>query len=296
MKKSLLFTTGMVCLTIVQLNAQVLANGDFETWLPPAQGCTSPGSWNTLNSNTAILGICTSERETSNVHGGTSALKMSTALIGFPINQIAPGLVTNGTIVTTGGGGVTGGVAFTERPTGFKGWYLASPVGGDNYSFGAIFMDANGATIGTSEWSGTATVGTYTMFDAPIVWTSAINPTTLQIILLPSDDVNPVVGSTFTVDDLGYYTDPMVGTLEYENDLIGLYPNPANDNVFFNLGNEQAVDVSLFDVLGCKVSQSRLGLAKKSIATSELANGTYFWQVSNLNGELLKSGKVILAH
>jgi len=270
-----------------------ITNGGFENWTV-AGNCSNPNSWGTLNGSTGILGICTAQKETSIVHSGSSALRINTQFIGFPINQTAPGIVTNGTINTTTQA-VEGGQAFTERPTAFTGWYQATPVNGDTYSFSALLInEANGDTVGRASFESTVVVNTWTQFTAPVTYTLPENPTLLQIILLPSDGLNPQVGSAALFDDLDYET-LMVGISEAESSLITTYPNPVVDQVFFNIGDLEFANVSVFDILGSKITERRLTAGNRSIPMGRFANGTYFWQLSNPNGELLKTGKLILA-
>ncbi len=269
-----------------------ITNGGFENWTA-AGNCDEPDDWGTLNGSTGILGICTAEQETVNFHGGTSAILLSTVFIGFPVNQIAPGIVTTGTINTTTEE-VEGGHAFTERPTEFTGWYLADPEPGDNHSFAALLINENtGDTVGSAGWVGTTDVSSWTMFTAPVTYYLPDAPTQLQIILLPSDGFVPIAGSTVTFDDLEYET-LTVGLDEPGTDMIRTYPNPVVENVFFNLGNSAEAIVSVFNILGEKVMEQKLTGAENRIHMGGLVNGTYVWQFSTTDGDLLKTGKLLL--
>lgn len=294
MKKTLL-SIAAACVAFVSVNAQIV-NADFEAW---TQGGTSPNTymdpdgWSTLNSSTAILGIFTTEKETSNVHGGSGACKQTTRFIGFPINQMAPSIVTNGTI-NTQTQAVEGGQAFTERPTSFTGWYVASPQNSDSYSFGALLINENtGDTVGSASWEGSATVSTYTMFTADVTYTSQDNPTILQIILLSSDPTNPQENSTATYDDLGYTTNT-VGTEEFDIEIIRTYPNPVVDKVFFNLGSNEEANITLYNVIGSKVATAKLTKDANSMDLSLLPAGTYVWQFADANGNVIKTDKLIV--
>lgn len=294
MKKTLL-SIAIVSIAATGIQAQIV-NADFEAW---TTGGTSPNTyqdpdgWSTLNSSTAILGIFTCEKETSNVHGGTGAVKQTTKFIGFPINQTAPSIVTNGTINTTTQA-VEGGQAFTERPTSFTGWYVATPVNSDIYSFGALLINENtGDTVGSASWEGNTMVSTYTMFTADVTYTSQDDPTILQIILLASDPTAPQVNSTVTYDDLDYTT-TTVGTEEFDIEVIRTYPNPVIDKVFFNLGTNEVANITLYNVIGSKVASAELTKDANSMDLSLLPAGTYVWQFADANGNVIKTDKLIL--
>ena len=291
MKKNLLTLSLIIAASFTSF-AQ-LTNGGFEAWSAAGNNCMDPDNWGTLNGSTDILGICTAQQETSTVHGGSSALLINTQFIGFPINQTAPGIVTNGTINTTTQA-VEGGQAFTERPTAFTGWYQATPVGGDTYSFAALLInEANGDTVGAAEWDGTAIVNTWTQFSAPVQYAHPENPTLLQIIMLPSDGFAPQVGSEAIFDDLDYET-ISVGISEAEASLINTYPNPVVEDVFFNLGNQESAIVTLYNILGVKVLEQKLSATQNQVSMGQFSRGTYIWQFSTTEGELVKTGKLIL--
>ena len=55
---------------------------------------------------------------------------------------------------------------------------------------------------------------------------------------------------------------------------IGLYPNPACEQVSFNLDND--AQVSIFDMTGRKVSETKATAGESQINVSELENGVYF--------------------
>jgi len=270
-----------------------ITNAGFETWAV-AGNCSSPNGWGTLNGSTAILGICTAQPYTSAPHSGSNALLINTQFIGFPINQTAPGIVTNGTINTTTQS-VEGGQAFTERPTAFTGWYKASPVNGDTYSFGALLInETTGDTVGVAGFEGTTTVNSWTEFTATVDYSSPDNATLLQIILLPSDPTNPQVGSVAYFDDLGYET-VTVGLHENDAQSVRTYPNPVVNRVFFSLQESERVNISIYNILGVMVHQQYLNASNNVIDVANLPSGTYVWHMSAINGSDVQSGKLIIS-
>lgn len=275
-------------------SAQII-NGGFETWVPNGQNCSGPESWGTINGSTGIVGVCTVEQETSDVHSGNSALKLSTQQVVIPpvINETAPGICTNGT-VNTQSEMVEGGDSFTSQPAAISFWYKASPVNQDEYSFSALLIDeVSGDTVGYAEASDTAIVSSYTEVVAPITYMSATPPTLLQIIFLPSNSNNPQIGSVLWVDDVTAVGD-VSSVSESELSDIFLYPNPSTGEVFFGLGNQSKAVVSVCNILGVKVFETRVSTMNNRADLSKLAKGTYVWQLSSIEGEPIKTGKLIL--
>ena len=62
--------------------------------------------------------------------------------------------------------------------------------------------------------------------------------------------------------------------VEENNQTIGLYPNPAREQVSFNL--ESDAQVSIFDVTGRKVSETECKAGQAQLDVNELVNGVYF--------------------
>lgn len=288
-----LFTLLLIAATLS--SAAQIVNGGFETWVPNGQNCSGPESWGTINSSTGIVGVCTVEQETSDVHGGSSALKLSTQQVVIPpvINETAPGICTNGT-VNTQSEMVEGGDAFTDQPASFSGWYKAVPVNQDEYSFSALLInETSGDTVGYAEWSDTAVVNTYTQFTAPVTYVSTEAPTLLQITLLPSSTGNPQVGSVVWFDDITAEGN-VAGISENETSSINAYPNPSKGEFFFNLGKYSKGIVCVYNILGVKIFEDNVSRTNNQIDLRRFAKGTYVWQLSSTNGELINTGKLVL--
>jgi hypothetical protein len=62
--------------------------------------------------------------------------------------------------------------------------------------------------------------------------------------------------------------------VEENNQTIGLYPNPACEQVSFMLEND--AQVSIFDMTGRKVSETNVAAGQAQLDVNELVNGVYF--------------------
>ena len=64
--------------------------------------------------------------------------------------------------------------------------------------------------------------------------------------------------------------------------MVGLYPNPAREQVSFNL--ESDAQVSVFDMTGRKVSETNVAAGNGQLSVSELESGVYFVNFRYANG------------
>lgn len=276
------------------VNGQIV-NGGFEDWSQDGPNCSSPDSWGTINGSTGLVGVCTAEQETVDVHTGNSALKLSTEQVVIPpvIDETAPGICTNGS-VNTQTEQIDGGDAFTEQPASLSFWFKAAPVNQDFYSVSALLIDeVSGDTVAFAEAGDTAIVSTYTEVITDFIYLSSTPPTLLQITFLPSDPDNPQIGSTLWIDDVTTVGD-VSGLSEEELADIYAYPNPASDKVFFNLGTLNSGFVTVYNLLGLKVVEQTVSNMNNGVELSALSEGSYLWQLADEEGELVKTGKLIL--
>jgi hypothetical protein len=266
-------------------------NGSFDNTTTQSS-CEQPEGWNTVNGSTGAFGLCTAETESGNAYSG-NALKITSQFFLFAA-QVIPGLVSNGNIDIQNQS-VTGGVPFTERPTSFSGWYRAEPENGDTYSMIAVLINENtGDSVGVSIFEGTETVTDWTQFLQPVQYLNQQTPTLLQITMFASEPTSPQNGSTVWFDELDYQS-ITVGISENQKDLITAYPNPVTDNVNFELGNIDQVLVNVYNIIGVRVMEANLSGLDNRLNLSLLPEGTYIWQMTSLEGELIKAGKLQVA-
>jgi hypothetical protein len=284
-----LLTNLALCLFMNVAYGQI-PEGGFDN-ITSSGGCSQPVGWNTVNGTTGALGLCTAESETSNPYSGFAALKITSEFFFFAA-QVIPGIVSNGNIDIQNQG-VTGGIPFTERPTAFKGWYKGEPVNGDTYSMVAVLINENtGDTVGAAIFEGNSTVSNWTQFSETVEYFNQENPTILQITMFASDPENPQNGSTVYFDELDYES-LTVGLQENDAANINVYPNPAVDDVFFNIGAYETARVNIYNFLGTSVLEQVVTQTENSVSLLQLAHGTYIWQLTTKKGEAIK-GKLIL--
>ena len=100
----------------------------------------------------------------------------------------------------------------------------------------------------------------------------------LAFIYISSD----TAASSWEIDYVRAYTYHTEGVNENVGQTVSLYPNPAREQVSFNL--ESDAQVSVFDVMGRKVSEMNVAAGSAQLNVSQLENGVYFVNVRYANG------------
>ena len=97
-------------------------------------------------------------------------------------------------------------------------------------------------------------------------------------------NTNPFVQAKY------YYNNPLVGTIELNNEVdFLLSPNPFNNTLSVS-GNNLNTEIIIYDIFSRKIIQSKF---KNSIDfnTEHFPNGIYIYEVRNMNG-IIKKGKI----
>ena len=269
------FVRNVVCLfilaavTVVRGFAQdVVPNGGFETW-----SGGNPVGWVTDN----VAGIDTPITQSSNAHGGASAVAGRVAMI-----------------FTTPIAGVIG-ITFSVsmKDAALTGYYQFAPTGGDRFFVG-VGMSQGGNSIGTGGFTTATAAGSYTQFSIPITYNAGTpNPDSCTIgitILAPPAGGNPHPGTTYLVDDLALTLTSGVNDQRVLPAAFALhqnYPNPFNPStvIEYVVPSAERVTLSVYNILGEKIATLVNGVVSPGIHTarfdaSQLPSGTYIYRMS----------------
>ncbi len=197
MLKNIVITFGIIFINLISFSQQI-PNGDFEIW----SDANNAQDWNSVNFDSPLN--LHSAVSTTDMHQGNFAAELESqqdAIFG----QFVPGLITLGDIDVVNAS-ITGGIVFTERPTGISYFFKYLPQGGDTTYMISLLTKWNDATqqtdtIGMTGYFTTDTYDTYTELNVPFVYKSLETPDTLNVIFLSSGFVG-TVGSTLLVDDV----------------------------------------------------------------------------------------------
>jgi hypothetical protein len=85
----------------------------------------------------------------------------------------------------------------------------------------------------------------------------------------------------------------VLSTQEIENTFINVYPNPTSGIVHFEL-SENVNGISITDIRGQLIETVKVQNKNTNLDVSSYADGVYFFQLTNSNGELLKTERFVV--
>ncbi len=294
--------------------AQNPANAGFENWTSSGT-FEDPDNWGTLNFASAfVMGFPITAEKTTDVHGGTYALKLTTqpstedlSSFGFPYDTV-PGMLLSGNLGTS-----NFGFPFTQRPSAVNFWYKYTSVDGDSagFLFNLTRWDSGTntqVTVGQGLASINATVGTYTLGDLTINYLDNGNPDTVTIIAFSSFNAlsllgnqipthPPIPGSTLFLDDISVLTTAVdeneAGKFDFK-----MFPNPVSNELSIICNGHQFVNnpvsVEFYDMTGRRVQSFNVTQMISKADVSGLASGMYIYSVKNGN-TVMRTGKFTVA-
>lgn len=243
---------------------QAVPNGDFEAWdtgvsYPRATGWDSP---NEVIATTLFSSNFVVFQESTNPASGLYSAKLESKSITIPFGApiAVPGFMTLGDFsvnIATQTWTINGGVPFTDRPDKLTGKYKYAPTGSDMCMVQVVLLNYNAATqtivdtIAEGVFVGSA-ASAFTNFEAVLNYNSTTTPNYMNINILSSGSSAVQVGSVLFVDDLEFYTAPVV-----TNDLFfSEYIEGSSNNKALEIYNPTANAVSLADY---RIAQSNNG-------------------------------------
>lgn len=249
-------------------------NGGFENW---TNG--NPDSWYTSN----YPGVVTPITQTSDAHGGSSALKGEAVSVSSYV--FSPFIYSS---YSPSGKGF----AVSQRYTQLDGYYKFSPQGNDKF-WAELFMWKGDNIIG----SGVAHLGpasSYTSFNVPVSYYTSDTPDSCNIwlaIYQDSSSSSATAGSVIYIDDISL-SGVATGVKDL-NKVISFqlkqnYPNPFNPstNIAYSLPNGGFVRLNIYNVNGSLVN---------TLVSENKSAGEHFsvWDGKNKDGTYVSSGVYI---
>ncbi len=287
-----IFTFLTLAIFTLQSFAQV-PNSGFESW---ASG--SPVSWDTPNGD--LYGMITVvNEETSAPYAGSKSALLETKnlTLGFPfnINQDVPGLMTLGQFtvnMSAGSGDVTGGIPWTSRSRVMKFAYKSQTAGTDTFTIAAILFKS-GDTVAIGLLRRNETVLSWTEDSVVFKYEdSTLNvnlvddyPDSMNIWFMSSDTAvsNITVGSKLWIDAVSVEGNvPLLVSIK-ENQIegyVGIYPNPAENNITIDFPSKEDATVSIFNTIGQTLYKTKINTIKQDIDVSSFPKGLYFIEIT----------------
>ena len=194
MIKKTIITNAIVLLSIFSFSQQI-PNGDFENWTDTYNAV----GWNSFNVDFANIH---SNQQTTDFNQGTYAALLKGNSV---YETFFPGLVTLGEIDAENLS-VSGGIPFTDRPTGISYFFKYLPLGGDTTYMISLLTKWNEVmqqadTVAITGYFTADEYTNYTELNVPFIYNSLETPDTLNVIFL-SSGFDGDVESTLYVDDV----------------------------------------------------------------------------------------------
>ncbi|MFB0924690.1 MAG: T9SS type A sorting domain-containing protein, partial [Vicingaceae bacterium] len=76
---------------------------------------------------------------------------------------------------------------------------------------------------------------------------------------------------------------------------VSLYPNPAKNNVTISTQLTNNDNIKIFDVTGKLIKAERFNSKSIIFSVSDSKNGLYFYNINDVNGNVLHSNKFVVA-
>ncbi len=285
-----------------------IPDSGFENWtnsISNSQSFQYPTGWLTPDSITLTNGGIAEVTLSTDAYSGSYAAQLETqSLYGNAI----PGFLLLGQFNLVQKN-ITGGVPFMisdyTRPDSLTGYYKYTPPSGksDSCLIYIVLMHYNDTlkkrdTVGIGSFGDSVTTKGYTRFAFGINYNLTYHSEqidTIQLGIFSSGNfLTAQFGSTMLVDDLSFDTTVVTGirSVVYKSYSISCYPNPANSylNILISEPHTGMI-IKVYDVPGRNLlSANNRGLITP-VDVSNLSNGTYFFEVIDRYGNLLKTEK-----
>lgn len=74
---------------------------------------------------------------------------------------------------------------------------------------------------------------------------------------------------------------------------INVYPNPATDEVNFEISNTQITSIAIVDIVGKVIAEKSISTGVTSFNISAFDSGTYFYRLSDVDGNVIFTNKLV---
>lgn len=276
-----------------RINAQILPNGDMESWSTYTAGIRtyeepSSGWWASLNPMaklTMVAPITVTKVSGADVHTGSSAARLETML--FTTMKL-PGVLCAGAFVNTGGLSIPTihyGQSFTQTPTKLRLYYKYSGINNDSMGVYIQLSKYNSlsnkrdtiAKAGITRGNANA----YTLIDMDLEYFMYAIPDTIILNISSSFAATGLsggeVGSVVYIDDITLVDNNGIESSLMPEISINIYPNPSSNviNIVSNKYYDNSI-LQIFNSNGAKVYETNMSDTSISIDISDFSKGLYY--------------------
>jgi len=310
---------------VISAKAQTFPNAGFETWTNFSVGGLNlerPNNWYGTDSlvaaiapQAAMLGFVISPAQqifkSSEFHAGTSSVEVRTVAIGSTIGN-APGVFSNAQIGIDLMAAIaddpenildhltyTGGTSVNAKVDTVFAWVKTGSANLDTAIIQISALSGTDVELGAGEYRVQPGNNQFVEVAVPITYTSTEIPSKLLVAFISSDISAEFVheDNALYVDDVSYTTAGPVSVRQplFSEDQLIVYPNPANDVVYFNLNagvRAQDCVLTVTDVTGKVIFTEQLKQQINAKNVSAWAKGNYFFNLTNTATGKFENGKI----
>ena len=258
----------------INTNAQIPNNG-FESW-NTFGNCMKPTGWyctnDFLDTTGSYFGI-TRSNDHYPASEGSYSIKIENNTSFIP-NWGSMGFAWTGDFE----GNDNPAFSVTGHPTTFCGYYKFLPQNNDTMRI-FLCLYKNGVEVAQAKLTDTATVPVWTSFIIPIPTYAEVDSARIFLSSFNSDGAMTVQGnSVLYIDNLSF--DNLIGSVSEQNTkntLFNLYPNPAADEITFNIGNTDNAEwtLTIYTIMGKLIRLETIQQNQQQINISDLICGIY---------------------
>jgi hypothetical protein len=261
-----------------------IPNGGFENWNTDVDGNINPNSWETTND---IGSGFTSVTQYTPAYVGSYSMLVKSWNSGF---------------------GIIGGVSSTsfpynQKPTYLKACIKTNVMPGDNvYIIVALYKaDSIISSSANCTFVIDSTINNFRCINFPISYQYNLIPDSVEIMVIGGSAIAQL-GTQIIVDDLSFGFTSGINELSLTstNENLNVYPNPAQNNLFFEtqISKISDIKIKIYDFNGSLLSENffsnvDFGSHEFDVSISNLSNGMYFYSVENDNST--KNGKFVIS-
>lgn len=148
--------------------------------------------------------------------------------------------------------------------------------------YNSITFDPGNDPTDTYSWSTGATTSTLS------VDSTMQNSGTVDYIVNITDDFG-----CMAVDTVSLTVDDCLSIFETKQNYYDVYPNPAQDKIYFSTNNLEVQKVVIFDLTGSMILESQIN-GSTLVKLDSFNNGMYYYKLYNQQNEQIHSGKFIV--
>lgn len=313
----------LACSTLFAANAQNILGQGMESWHTmsvgfPAQQVEAPDYWfgadSIVFSYALLAGVTSPKAQLSKdaaAHSGSYAAKLVTKDQGGQLNEV-PGILANAKInldinnldpndplasLT-----YEGGTAINQRFNHIGAWIKYQPGGSSDKAqiIARTVLTGQGAggadsIVAQGDMKISSAIANYTYVEFPLTYIDPnVVPDKLLLIFLSSTNEtssSAVDGSTLHVDDVSALQKATgVRQMIFNAESFNVYPNPAKDVLNITTSMTEQVEWQAYNVAGQQVATQSF-TKEATIDISNLAAGMYYYNVTDVNGNIIFNSK-----